>query len=94
MTGFLRDGGDIVGRLAVAYEPASSDQAWAETFADAMTPLMNVSRGIGVSVIEYPPDVCSARYAASAIPAGENWPWATMPDAGIGFGGIEAFRAI
>lgn len=66
-----------MGRLAVAYEPASSDQAWAETFADAMTPLMNVSRGIGVNVIEYAPDLSAAGYAASAIPAGQDWPWAT-----------------
>lgn len=81
-----------MGRLAVAYEPASSDQAWAETFADAMTPLMNVSRGIGVSVIEYATDLSSAGYAASAIPPGQDWPWATVPDAGLGMGGAEAFR--
>lgn len=93
MAGFLRDGADIVGRLAVAYEPASSDQAWAETFADAMTPLMNVSRGIGVNVVEYAPDLSAAGYAASAIPAGESWPWASAPDAGLSMAGVEAFRA-
>lgn len=92
MRSFLTDSADVVGRVAVAYEPASSDQAWAETLADAMTPLMRASRGVGVNVIEYAPDLSTAAYAASTVPAGEHWPWATAPEAGLSTVGVEWFR--